>query len=487
MNHPKPVLFIGHGWMAPHYNAIADGLKKRHGIIPVFAASGAADMPALARHGRAFARSVNLLEGFRPAKPGAEPELRAALGEFEARHPGMTMMLFVRMDRWLRNVGSQAHILSYLLHMANRLEALYAEEDWHATVGEWILAFEMIAYHLSSPRIPYLFPLPARFYDRFYLDPDFWFGWPRFQELFTRYLAEGVPEPTRSIASERLAQITQARARPTFVNRRVWRRGQEPLWRKFEPMRRRMALDELLYGVLKERYANPRTTDPMEAALPYKLFRYGRERIRQHRFETIDFLRELPKGPYSTYFLHYQPEATVDVLGWPTVDQDRLIEVIASSLPAGEMLLVKEQEWMVCRRPSDYYQRLLQLPNVRLVRDTIHPHDLIQGAQTVFSIVGTCSMEAYLYGVPAVIFGRVFFETVPGIHRVTDLHALPQTLRTLRAGHSRVEGGPLALLGAIHDASHAGVDLNAVDYPEVLEPENLANLVRGYAAALGLE
>ena len=129
--------------------------------------------------------------------------------------------------------------------------------------------------------------------------------------------------------------------------------------------------------------------------------------------------------------LHLIPESTVFVKASYYVDECNLIEQISKSLPVGWKLYVKEHQAMLGERSVEFYKRVKQLHNVRLVQVN-HYHDpkpWIINAKGVVTIVGTTAYEEALLGRKSIIFGDVPFELIDGITKVNNFEDLPGLLR----------------------------------------------------------
>lgn len=166
-----------------------------------------------------------------------------------------------------------------------------------------------------------------------------------------------------------------------------------------------------IYRFLKP-LANPRK------ALPYirKGFRYFRFHA-QMRAAT-SFPQE--RLPYVYFPLHLQPEMTTSSLGGYYVDQMLAIERLSRKLPEGMRILVKENpKQNEYQRPVNFYRRLQALDNVVLVPIEMNTYDLIRDCAFVATVTGTAGWEAINLGKPALVFGKAWYETLPGVFKYT--------------------------------------------------------------------
>ena len=189
--------------------------------------------------------------------------------------------------------------------------------------------------------------------------------------------------------------------------------------------------------------------------------------------------RELKILPdrYCTYFLHMQPEITVEGLAFDFRNQIDLCVTIASRLPVGVTLLVKEHYWMDAQRPWADYHKLLSCPNIELISNRISAHTIIKNSMGVFSLTGTCALEAAMFGVPSFIFGEIYFKNCPGITHIPSYQYLTKKMADLfspTARESLVVGrsGALHIWTALTKASHAGLLGSQYSLDDMRSPEN---------------
>lgn len=145
-------------------------------------------------------------------------------------------------------------------------------------------------------------------------------------------------------------------------------------------------------------------------------------------------LSQLPgKGErFVTFFLHFQPERTTLPESYGFGQQLGAIVALASALPNGMHLYVKEHpsiytadcQWDE-RLPS-WYRRLAQTPRVRLLPVETDPYSLIDSSECVATVAGTIGGEALIRGKPVIAFGRGAMSLVQtdALHKYTDIQAL---------------------------------------------------------------
>lgn len=123
--------------------------------------------------------------------------------------------------------------------------------------------------------------------------------------------------------------------------------------------------------------------------------------------------------PFATYFLHYQPEMNTIPEAGLYCDQFQAIAKIASALPEGVRLVVKEHPSTFTKRcdrrwrPHGFYARIARIPNVQICPPGLNVFQFIDKAKFVASIAGVCLTEALVRGIPAVTFYSPRFTHFP--------------------------------------------------------------------------
>ena len=138
-------------------------------------------------------------------------------------------------------------------------------------------------------------------------------------------------------------------------------------------------------------------------------------------------LKEPPPQRFAFFGLHMQPESSIDVFAHFFSNQERVIELIARSLPPTHTLLVKLHKSDTPNYSTALLAKYSRFPGVQLVSAYADTFAFIKRADLVFSIQGTIGLEAALLGKPAIVFGDSAtkrFPSVSTIGRSIDLPAL---------------------------------------------------------------
>ena len=127
---------------------------------------------------------------------------------------------------------------------------------------------------------------------------------------------------------------------------------------------------------------------------------------------------------YATYFLHVQPERTVDVISPYYSNQLEVIKSLRRALPSHIKLVVKEHPSFYGTQDKDFYKLLSKIPDVSLIDSRYNTQNIIKNSVFISTISGTVAMEASLFKIPAIIFSDVFLKDLPNIYKPNNYSEL---------------------------------------------------------------
>jgi hypothetical protein len=140
--------------------------------------------------------------------------------------------------------------------------------------------------------------------------------------------------------------------------------------------------------------------------------------------------------------LHYQPEATTSPLGGVFLDQILMIRLLASHLPKGWKIYIKEHRttfdpWLRGHfaRDLEYYREIVEIPGAELVPMEISSFDLIDRARAVATVTGTAGWESVARGVPAIVFGNAWYRSCEGVFDATTNEGCAAAVSAIAAGY----------------------------------------------------
>ncbi len=169
-----------------------------------------------------------------------------------------------------------------------------------------------------------------------------------------------------------------------------------------------------------------------------------------------------PSKQFMYFPLHYQPERTTSPQGGIFHQQILVAETLASALPEGWQLVIKEhpsQWWLRSKeryssvRYRGYYERLARIPGVRIVPIGTSSFELTEKSRAVAAITGTAGWESLLKGKCPLVFGYPWYRDCPGVFRVDSAASCMEALREISLGAKVTEPELLAYLKALEDAS----------------------------------
>ena len=138
----------------------------------------------------------------------------------------------------------------------------------------------------------------------------------------------------------------------------------------------------------------------------YRFINIWQTRINKSRW----FCKELPSGEkYFLFPLQYEPEASTFVRAFPFFDQMSVIQQIATALPLGVTLVVKEHKGNQGYRKSAFYRELQYLPNVKLVGRETELNDLISNSIGIITLTSRMGWEGLVFRKPVIAFGSTFY------------------------------------------------------------------------------
>jgi len=132
------------------------------------------------------------------------------------------------------------------------------------------------------------------------------------------------------------------------------------------------------------------------------------------------------------YPLHLEPEAVV--LYWADglyTNQVKLIENIAAQLPPDTFLYVKDHPHLYGYRDISDYNRIQEIPNVKLLPPHLPGKKIIIDSMGVITINGTAGFEALLLNKQVIVFGSAFYAISKRVKYVKNIRDLRNVIYNL--------------------------------------------------------
>ena len=404
---------------------------------------------------------INILDNMVIKKDKGQPESKVS-NRIIALENNLGSSFFwedIKTDRWTR-VASTELVVQYMNHAVDVLTDAYRKYEPVAAFGEYTMSIYRYAYRLfAADNKVMLSPITTRYYNRLYFETDLDWKWNSCISQYYDYLQNNIPSNILEKVSPLYIKICEERtAKPNYtIHENKSLTGYTLLSElSFTDSVRKMV--RIIVG--KKRSNNNNVRDVfLERNIFRSLLRITGERFNHYWYKKLANNVIHEKTRYATYFLHYQPEYTSDALGKFYQDQRRLIAIIAASLPADMMLVVKEHPTMIGLRKPSYYKEILSANNVLMVSHIIDSLKLISEGEIVFTIVGTPALEAMFIGKPAIIFGEYAFSNTNTISLCKDVTQLKDMIRerlSTKYDAKDVKEHSLALLAAKYITSRPG-------------------------------
>jgi hypothetical protein len=416
-------------------------------------------------------------------------ELRAAdvaqaLKALEDRLGGCFVLRDILVDRFFRgqpsfNFGCDAVPLIWtgsrtkaFMHLvARRLEEemdalgpdfMFVETSFGPTRMAWRLAREK-----GIPAGGYM---SVRFWpERVYLETGIGYDWHQARAAYAELPGRPLEGAELAKVKQRLATIRLEKTKPAYLQTEH-AKGAPSFFKKLSTMRTFSGHGSWLGKRAASSIANPQV---LPSTVYSPLAKYGRYRrglkakryLRKHQKP----FSEIRASRYAIYFLHVQPEITVEGMAFDYQDQVSTLRNILAALPADMDLVVKEHSPMLGYRPVEFYSQLVHMPGLIIADTHEDSHALITGAAVVVTLTGTVALEAVLYGIPAIVLGSIYFDGFNGVYKPESL----DDLRMLLADPAKLAGATdedaLRTLGSMLRASDPGrpprvdVSVQAID------------------------
>ena len=190
---------------------------------------------------------------------------------------------------------------------------------------------------------------------------------------------------------------------------------------------------------------------------------------------------------YYLFPLHLQPEASTLVLSPWYVDQLDTIRNISKTLSADRLLYVKEHISALGRHSQKFYNDIKAIHNVRLIAPDENTPELIRRAMGVIVLSSTMGWEALLLKRPVYVLGRVFYQPVKGVERISNFEELAVRLAANRVLETNPE--PLDnddeiikfMIAMTRQSFEGRFSVAKMDlHKRVLEKENIDKLYKGF-------
>ena len=355
-------------------------------------------------------------------------------------------------------IWTGARTKQFMSLIYKRLEEEIATFDPDFIFVETSYAPGRMAWRLGRERgIPAGVFMPVRFWsERLYLETGIGYDWHHARITYNEMTDKPMMGEELSKVKQRLQVFIEAKEKPVYLQSEH-AKGSPSFLKRLHPERLFAGLNIWL-GMRSRTYMrNPRV-------LPGKIFspmaKYVRHRdglkAMRYLLKHQSPFEKIQTKKYVIYFLHVQPEQTVEEMAFDYQDQVNTLRNILASLPADMCLVVKEHSPMLGYRPIEVYSQLVHMPGIIIADTHEDSHKLITHASAVVTLTGTVALEALAYGIPAIVLGSVYFDSFNGIYKPENLSELKKLLSNPDVLVGATEEDALRTLGSLLRASQPG-------------------------------
>lgn len=137
--------------------------------------------------------------------------------------------------------------------------------------------------------------------------------------------------------------------------------------------------------------------------------------------------------PFIYFTLHSEPERELLIQAPFYTNQLTVITNIAKSIPVDYLLYVKEHPAMeeVGWRDIEYYKKILDLPNVKLIHPMVSSNDIVKKCNLAITLSGDVGLEASFFGKPSIVLSDSDYAVLPWVEYVKNIKDLPNSINKL--------------------------------------------------------
>jgi hypothetical protein len=153
-------------------------------------------------------------------------------------------------------------------------------------------------------------------------------------------------------------------------------------------------------------------------------------RIRENFLNKYS-LNYIPNEKFVYFPLPVQPESQSYAWAPFHVNTFSIIENIAKSIPISHLLFVKEHPGQKSKlwRPTEFYEKILALPNVRLINPNVNNFTMIAKSDLVLLINSSSGLESLFFKKPVIVFSDVFYDVTSMVTKVEKIEELPKLIK----------------------------------------------------------
>jgi hypothetical protein len=190
--------------------------------------------------------------------------------------------------------------------------------------------------------------------------------------------------------------------------------------------------------------------------------------------------------------LHYQPERAIVPMAGLLGDQTLIVDMLASALPQGWQLLVKEHPWQLAEmgrgdlgRSAGFFRRICDNDNVVLCRPELDTTALLDRSAAVATATGSIGWQAIARGKPVLVFGAAWYRGCPGSYTIHDVASCREAMQDITNGKGVPPNAAERTMAAVEAVSIVGyLEPGLEDVGDVAEGDAVSGMAGALAAAM---
>ncbi|MFT6753588.1 MAG: hypothetical protein ACJA2O_003783 [Candidatus Azotimanducaceae bacterium] len=364
-------------------------------------------------------------------------------------------------------IWSSARVRLFMALISKRLEQEIADFGPDFIFVETSFAPTRMAWRLARERgIPAGGFMSVRFWpERVYLEAGIGYDWAKARIAYNDMVDRPMVGEELARVESQLKTIVEEKTKPAYL-KTEHAKGAPDIFKRLHPARLIVGLSPWIGKRARTSNTNPQVLPGSVFSPLAKIVRYREgQKAKRYLLQNQTPFEQIRTKKYAVYFLHVQPEITVEGMAFDYQDQVNTLRTILACLPADMELVVKEHTPMLGFRPLAMYKSLVSMPGLIVAQTHEDSHTLITHAVTVITLTGTVALEAILYGVPAIVLGSIYFDGFNGVYKPGSLNALRELLLHPDELSGATRDDALRALGSLYRASNPGkparVDITA--------------------------
>lgn len=163
----------------------------------------------------------------------------------------------------------------------------------------------------------------------------------------------------------------------------------------------------------------------------YQMILYELRKKYRESFMSKNLQNNIDDEDFIYFPLHQEMERVL-LIGSPfNTNQFEIIKNIASSMPFGYKLYIKDHPTMNARgwRSVEQMKEIMKLYNVVLLHPSVNSNKLLEKCKLVISIAGTVSIQAATFHKPSISFEKIGLYKLSSLTIIDSIKDLPKIIR----------------------------------------------------------